>query len=130
MKFRVLYSTAYSGVDPDAMVAVARHAEDRGFESFYLPEHIVLYPGASVGTVTFPPGLTIADPLECLSFVAAATDLSTPAGDRSTCPPTTSRRTPRALLTTGGHRVIRLVRRAPRDPGSAAGSRRIRILSC
>ncbi len=74
MKFGVLYNTAYSGVDPDAMVAVARHAEDCGFESFYLPEHIVLYPGASVGAVTFPPDLTIADPLECLSFVAAATE--------------------------------------------------------
>ncbi len=74
MKLGVLHNTAYSGVDPDAMVAVARHAEDCGFESFYLPEHIVLYPGASVGAVTFPPDLTIADPLECLSFVAAATE--------------------------------------------------------
>jgi probable F420-dependent oxidoreductase len=74
LKFGVLYNTAYSGVDPDAMVAVAGHAEESGFESFYLPEHIVLYPGASVGAVTFPPDLTIADPLECLSFVAAATE--------------------------------------------------------
>ena len=74
LKFGVLYHTAYSGVDPGKLIAVARHAEDCGFESFYLPEHIVLYPGASVGTVTFPPDLAVADPLECLSFVAAATE--------------------------------------------------------
>ena len=74
MKFGVLYHTAYSGADPDNLIALARHAEDCGFESFYLPEHVVLYPGASVGTVTFPPDLAIADPLECLSFAAAATE--------------------------------------------------------
>jgi alkanesulfonate monooxygenase SsuD/methylene tetrahydromethanopterin reductase-like flavin-dependent oxidoreductase (luciferase family) len=65
---------AYGVVDPDAMIAVARHAEDCGFESFYVPEHVALYPGASLGAVSFPPGLPIADPLECLSFVAAVTD--------------------------------------------------------
>ncbi len=74
MKFGVVYNTAYYGVDPDAMRALARHAEDRGFESFYLPEHVALYPGASFGPATFPPDLPIADPLECLSFVAAATE--------------------------------------------------------
>ena len=74
MKFGVVYNTAYYGVDPDAMGALARHAEDCGFESFYLPEHVALYPGASVGLATFPPDLPIADPLECLSFVAAATE--------------------------------------------------------
>ena len=56
------------------MIAVARHAEDCGFESFYVPEHIALYPGASFGGMAFPPGLPIADPLECLTFVAAATE--------------------------------------------------------
>ena len=75
MKFGVTYNTGYYGaVDPDAMTAVARHAEDCGFESFYVPEHVALYPGASVGAVSFPPDLPIADPLECLSFVAAVTD--------------------------------------------------------
>jgi len=73
VKFGVMYNTGYYGVDPDAMIAVARHAEDIGFESFYVPEHIALYPGAAVGEVAFPPSLPIADPLECLSFVAAAT---------------------------------------------------------
>ena len=69
-----MYNTASHGVDPDAMIAVARHAEDCGFESFYVPEHVALYPGASFGGTDFPPGLPIADPLECLAFVAAATE--------------------------------------------------------
>src|SRR5579864_958059 len=74
VKFGVHYNTGVLGVDPDAMIAVARHAEACGFESFYVPEHVALYPGASFGAVTFPADLPIADPLECLSFVAAATE--------------------------------------------------------
>jgi probable F420-dependent oxidoreductase len=75
VKFGVHYNTgAYGVVDPDGMIAVARHAEACGFESFYVPEHVALYPGASFGAVTFPADLPIADPLECLSFVAAVTE--------------------------------------------------------
>jgi probable F420-dependent oxidoreductase len=74
MKFAVSYNTGYYGIDPDAMVAVARHAEECGFESFYFPEHIALYPGAGVYGNTFQPDLPIADPLECLAFVASATE--------------------------------------------------------
>jgi probable F420-dependent oxidoreductase len=75
VKFGVSYNTgAYGVVDPDAMMAVARHADDLGFESFYTPEHVALYPGASVYGRPFPADLPIADPLECLSFVAAATE--------------------------------------------------------
>ncbi|MEV0233428.1 TIGR03619 family F420-dependent LLM class oxidoreductase [Nonomuraea sp. NPDC050786] len=74
MKFGVSYSTPYQGVDPDKIVAFARHAEECGFESLYLPEHIVLYPGAAVGPYELPPTLPYADPLDCLSFVAAATE--------------------------------------------------------
>ena len=73
MKFGLAYNTAYYGADPDLMAGVARHAEDCGFESFYMPEHIVLYPGASVGPMTFPPDLAVADPLDCLAYVAAST---------------------------------------------------------
>src|SRR2546430_1279425 len=60
--------------DPERMIAVAGHAEQCGFESFYPPEHIALYPGASVGPAVFPAATPIADPLECLAFVAAATE--------------------------------------------------------
>jgi alkanesulfonate monooxygenase SsuD/methylene tetrahydromethanopterin reductase-like flavin-dependent oxidoreductase (luciferase family) len=66
VKFGVSYNTgAYGVVDPDAMIAVARHAEACGFESFYVPEHVALYPGASFGAVTLPADLPVADPLEC-----------------------------------------------------------------
>ncbi|MGW4642488.1 LLM class F420-dependent oxidoreductase [Sphaerisporangium sp. NPDC004334] len=73
MRFGVSYNTAYHGVDPEEIAAFARHAEDRGFESLYLPEHLVLYPGAKLGPYEIPPTLPYADPLDCLSFVAAAT---------------------------------------------------------
>jgi alkanesulfonate monooxygenase SsuD/methylene tetrahydromethanopterin reductase-like flavin-dependent oxidoreductase (luciferase family) len=43
VKFGVICNTGHHGVDPDGMIAVARHAEDRGFESFYMPEHVALY---------------------------------------------------------------------------------------
>jgi probable F420-dependent oxidoreductase len=73
LKFGLAYNTAYYGADPDLMAAVARHAEECGFESFYMPEHIVLYPGAAAGPMAFPPDLAVADPLDCLAYVAAAT---------------------------------------------------------
>jgi probable F420-dependent oxidoreductase len=73
MKFAVSYSTPAYGADPDRIIAYAQHAEDCGFESLYLPEHIVLYPGAMFGPTEIPPSLPYADPLDCLSFVAAAT---------------------------------------------------------
>src|SRR4029077_10702924 len=74
MKFGLMYNAGFLGTDPDQMIAVARHAEQCGFESFYTPEHIALYPGATVGAVTIPAATPIADPLECLAFVAAATE--------------------------------------------------------
>jgi probable F420-dependent oxidoreductase len=73
MKIGLSYNTGYHGLDPDKMVGVAQHAEECGFESFFVPEHIALYPGASFGEVPLDPTLAVADPLECLSFVAAAT---------------------------------------------------------
>ena len=75
MKFGLMYNTGFLGTDPDQIIAVARHAEQCGFESFYFAEHIALYPGASLGPVTFPASTPVADPLECLAFVAAAAQL-------------------------------------------------------
>jgi probable F420-dependent oxidoreductase len=74
MKFGITYNTGYYGADPASMAAVARQAEACGFESFYVPEHIALYPGATGGGVEFPPSLAVADPLECLTYVAASTE--------------------------------------------------------
>lgn len=73
MKFGVSYHTAVHGMDPDRMVAYAQRAEELGFESFFLPEHIALYPGATIGGMAVDPSAPIADPLDSLSFVAAAT---------------------------------------------------------
>ncbi|TMB89546.1 MAG: TIGR03619 family F420-dependent LLM class oxidoreductase [Chloroflexi bacterium] len=74
MKFGVVYNTAFNGVDPDSIIAYAKHAEDCGFESFYVPEHVVLYAGATLGPTVIDPSLPIVDPLQCLGFVAAATN--------------------------------------------------------
>jgi alkanesulfonate monooxygenase SsuD/methylene tetrahydromethanopterin reductase-like flavin-dependent oxidoreductase (luciferase family) len=74
VKFGTFYNTGYFGTDPGNLAAVAQHAEGCGFESFYVAEHIVLYPGAKAGPVEFPADLAVADPLECLSFIAARTE--------------------------------------------------------
>lgn len=73
MKFGISYSTPYHGVDPDNLVSYARCAEECGFESFYVPEHVVLYPGATIGRWEIPPTLPYFDPIDCLGFVAAST---------------------------------------------------------
>jgi hypothetical protein len=36
LKFGISYNTGYHGADPDQMIAVARQAEDCGFESFHV----------------------------------------------------------------------------------------------
>ncbi len=73
MKFGLSWNTGFLGNDPDLLVAAARHAEACGFESFYVPEHIALYPGAALGTFTIPATMPVADPLQCLGLVAAVT---------------------------------------------------------
>jgi probable F420-dependent oxidoreductase len=74
LKFGIQYNSAFYGVDPANIMAYAKHAEDCGFESFFVPEHVVLYPGATLGAMAIDPSLSIVDPLECLAFVAAATE--------------------------------------------------------
>ncbi|MDS0140398.1 MULTISPECIES: TIGR03619 family F420-dependent LLM class oxidoreductase [unclassified Amycolatopsis] len=73
MKFGISYSTPFFGAGPETIAGFARDAEECGFESLYLPEHVALYPGAKIGPMALPPSLPFADPLECLSFVAAVT---------------------------------------------------------
>src|SRR6266567_3337829 len=63
MKFGLSYNTGYYGTAPDQMIAVARHAERCGFESFHVPEHIALYPGATVGPVALGKRLATLDVL-------------------------------------------------------------------
>lgn len=74
MRFAISYSPPYHGVDPDAIVAYARHAEAAGFEAIYVPEHIALYPGATIGSWDIPPTLSYPDPLDLLGFIAAGTE--------------------------------------------------------
>jgi probable F420-dependent oxidoreductase len=74
MQFGIGYNTAMLGTDPGHIAALAQHAEACGFESLYFSEHVALYPGARAGAMVFPPDLPIADPLECLSFVAGVTE--------------------------------------------------------
>ncbi len=73
MKFGISYRTPHFGVDPDRLLRFARDAEDFGFESLYVPEHVALQPGAKIGTMELDPTLPYGDPLECLTFVAAGT---------------------------------------------------------
>jgi len=74
VRFAISYQPAFHGIDPDHLTAYARHAEACGFEGLYLPEHVVLYPGAQIGPMELPPTMPFLDPIDCLAFVAAATD--------------------------------------------------------
>lgn len=65
---------------PERMAAVARHAEALGFESVWVPEHLVLptritsrYPYAADGVPPFTPDTPHLDPLMLLTHIAAAT---------------------------------------------------------
>lgn len=73
MRFGLSYNTGLVGPDPARLKAVARQADELGFESFYVPEHIALHPGARVYGNEIPADMPIADPLEILAFVAAST---------------------------------------------------------
>ncbi|MFC4857534.1 TIGR03619 family F420-dependent LLM class oxidoreductase [Actinophytocola glycyrrhizae] len=73
MRFAISYQSPHHGVDPGNLVAYARHAEECGFEGLYLPEHVVLHPGAALRSVELPPTMPYLDPVDALAFVAAAT---------------------------------------------------------
>ena len=74
MKFGLVYHTGAFGIEPEQVTAIARHAEQCGFESFFTTEHIALYPGVTLGRMPIAPDTPIADPLEVLSFVAGVTE--------------------------------------------------------
>jgi probable F420-dependent oxidoreductase len=74
MKYGLVYHTGMFGIDPDQVRALAQHAEQCGFESFFTTEHIALYPGVTLGRMPIAPDTPIADPLEVLSFVAGVTE--------------------------------------------------------
>lgn len=74
MKYAVSYNTAYFGTDPDRIAEYARHAEALGFEGLFMPEHLVLHPGARMHGLEVDPALPFLDPLDTLAFVAGVTD--------------------------------------------------------
>ncbi len=76
MKFGTfLYQTS-----PNSIGAVARKAEECGFESLWIPEHIILpvtykspYPYSSSGRMGAPPESPLHDPMLALAYVAGIT---------------------------------------------------------
>lgn len=76
MKFGTfLYQTS-----PHSIGAVARKAEECGFESLWIPEHIILpvtykspYPYSSSGRMGAPPESPLHDPMLALAYVAGIT---------------------------------------------------------
>ncbi|WP_018179397.1 LLM class F420-dependent oxidoreductase [Jongsikchunia kroppenstedtii] len=81
MKYAVLAPVAANTTaDPQWMIEFARHAESCGFESMTVVEHAVVmsryssvYPYAADGRMELTDDCVIPDPLDLLSFLAAAT---------------------------------------------------------
>jgi probable F420-dependent oxidoreductase len=66
---------------PEILRAVGRETEERGFESIWVPEHVVLfdeydsaYPYASDGRFPGGPDSGMLEPLQALTYLAAVTD--------------------------------------------------------
>jgi probable F420-dependent oxidoreductase len=76
MKFGTfLFQTA-----PSSIATIARKAEEFGFESLWIPEHIILpvqykspYPYSSSGRMPAPPETPLHDPMLALAYAAAIT---------------------------------------------------------
>jgi probable F420-dependent oxidoreductase len=79
MKFGILLPHAGRAADPDALVAVAQAAEDAGFDSVWVGDHVVLpqttstYPYADDGRYPLPADRPFLEAFTTLGFVAGAT---------------------------------------------------------
>lgn len=65
---------------PDWLTALGRHAEERGWSSIWVPEHVVLfdeytssYPYSPDGKIPAPPGSGMLEPFTTLAYLAAVT---------------------------------------------------------
>jgi probable F420-dependent oxidoreductase len=74
------YGTFLYQTRPSSLAAIARRAEELGFDSLWIPEHIILpveykspYPYSSSGRMPAPPETPLHDPLLALAFVAGIT---------------------------------------------------------
>jgi len=82
MQFGVLPAyPAGVAATPDWMVSFAQHAEAVGFESIYIPEHVVVpvdyercYPYSPDGAIPLSDDTPFPDPLDLLAFLASATE--------------------------------------------------------
>src|SRR6516225_9859409 len=80
MKFGVMFSNILGFSRPDGAVAIARAAEEAGFESLWTVEHIVVpagyeseYPYDDSGRMPGADDMPLPDPLVWLAYVAGAT---------------------------------------------------------
>lgn len=80
MKFGITFANSGPFAEPEAAVALARAAEDLGYESLWTVEHVVVpagyetpYPYSKTGKMPGGDQVAITDPLVWLSFVAAHT---------------------------------------------------------
>ena len=81
MEFGIIFANTGRGVHPEGAVALARTAEEAGFDSLWTVEHVVVpagyesaYPYSSSGRMPGPEESPIPDPLIWLTWVAAATE--------------------------------------------------------
>ena len=80
MKIGLFAPFANPSATPEYIEALGKGAEERGFESLWVAEHVVLfneyaskYPYASNGKIPVPEGSGILDPFASLSYLAACT---------------------------------------------------------
>jgi probable F420-dependent oxidoreductase len=74
------FATFLMQTQPGSLASVARKAEELGFESLWIPEHIILpveyrsaYPYSSSGRLPAPPDTPLHDPMIALAYVAGIT---------------------------------------------------------
>ena len=74
------FATFLFQTQPSSITSVARKAEELGFESLWIPEHIILpmnykspYPYSSSGRMPAPPETPLHDPMLALAYTAAIT---------------------------------------------------------
>ncbi len=74
------FATFLMQTQPSSIATVARKAEELGFESLWIPEHIILpieykspYPYSSSGRLPAPPDTPLHDPMIALAYVAGIT---------------------------------------------------------
>lgn len=81
MDVGVFVPVGNGNASPEILRAVGRETEDRGFESIWVPEHVVLfdeyssaYPYSPDGKFPGGPDSGMLEPLQALTFLAAITD--------------------------------------------------------